>query len=85
MIIVYTPYLYSLRWFVHKASGSSAVERDMVLWREMIDWLGDYPFGVSTPAQIFKRHRDRGLVLFAPITERVKSEGLQAVKEPEVT
>lgn len=97
MIVVHTPYLYCLRWLVRKASGRSNVERGMELWRDMIDWLGGYPFEVSTPAQIFKCHRDRGFVLQALVTcggrmgcneyvfERAKSERPQAVKEPEVS
>jgi 2-polyprenyl-6-hydroxyphenyl methylase/3-demethylubiquinone-9 3-methyltransferase len=86
IIVVHTPYLYCLRWLVRKVSGRSSVERGMALWRDMIDWLGGYPFEVSTPAQIFKLHRDRGFVLRALVTcggrtgcneyvfERAKSE-----------
>lgn len=68
MIVVHTPYLYCLRWLVRKMTGRSSVERGMALWRDMIDWLGGYPFEVSTPAQIFKLHRDRGFVLQALVT-----------------
>lgn len=98
MIVVHTPYLYCLRWLVRKVSGRSSVERGMALWRDMIDWLGGYPFEVSTPAQIFKLHRDRGFALQALVScggrmgcneyvfERTKSERPSgAVKETEAS
>jgi 2-polyprenyl-6-hydroxyphenyl methylase/3-demethylubiquinone-9 3-methyltransferase len=68
MIVVHTPYLYCLRWLVRKLRGRSSVERGMALWRDMIDWLGGYPFEVSTPAQIFKLYRDRGFALQALVS-----------------
>jgi 2-polyprenyl-6-hydroxyphenyl methylase/3-demethylubiquinone-9 3-methyltransferase len=68
MIVLHTPYLYCLRWLVRKVSQRSSVERGMALWCDMIDWLGGYPFEVSTPAQIFKFHRDRSFVLQVLVT-----------------
>lgn len=37
--------------------------RGMSLWQDMIDWVGGYPFEVSTPEQIFDFYRARGFSL----------------------
>jgi 2-polyprenyl-3-methyl-5-hydroxy-6-metoxy-1,4-benzoquinol methylase len=38
-------------------------ERGMSPWRDLIDWVGGYPFEVSTPEQIFDFYRARGFNL----------------------
>jgi 2-polyprenyl-6-hydroxyphenyl methylase/3-demethylubiquinone-9 3-methyltransferase len=38
-------------------------ERGMSPWRDLIDWVGGYPFEVSTPEQIFDFYRARGFAL----------------------
>jgi len=38
-------------------------ERGMSPWRDVIDWIGGYPFEVAKPEQIFEFYRDRGFVL----------------------
>jgi 2-polyprenyl-3-methyl-5-hydroxy-6-metoxy-1,4-benzoquinol methylase len=38
-------------------------ERGMSPWRDLIDWVGGYPFEVSTPEQIFDFYRARGFTL----------------------
>jgi SAM-dependent methyltransferase len=35
-------------------------ERGMSHWRDLIDWVGGYPFEVATPEQIFDFYRERG-------------------------
>jgi 2-polyprenyl-3-methyl-5-hydroxy-6-metoxy-1,4-benzoquinol methylase len=39
------------------------VPRGMDLWHDAKDWVGGYPFEVSTPEQIFDFHRERGFTL----------------------
>jgi SAM-dependent methyltransferase len=38
-------------------------ERGMSFWRDLIDWVGGYPFEVATPEQIFDFYRSRGFSL----------------------
>jgi len=44
-----------------KSQGGS--ERGMSPWRDVVDWVGGYPFEVATPEKIFDFYRDRGFVL----------------------
>ena len=37
--------------------------RGMSLWRDLVDWVGGYPFEVARPDEIFVFYRDRGFVL----------------------
>jgi 2-polyprenyl-3-methyl-5-hydroxy-6-metoxy-1,4-benzoquinol methylase len=37
--------------------------RGMSYWRDLIDWIGGYPFEVAKPEQIFAFYRDRGFQL----------------------
>jgi 2-polyprenyl-6-hydroxyphenyl methylase/3-demethylubiquinone-9 3-methyltransferase len=39
-------------------------ERGMSFWRDLIDWVGGYPFEVATPKQIFDFYKARGFELF---------------------
>lgn len=38
-------------------------ERGMSFWRDVVDWVGGYPFEVATPEQIFDFFRQRGFQL----------------------
>jgi 2-polyprenyl-6-hydroxyphenyl methylase/3-demethylubiquinone-9 3-methyltransferase len=40
-----------------------AKARGMSAWRDVVDWVGGYPFEVATPEQIFDFYRDRGFTL----------------------
>ena len=42
--------------------------RGMSLWRDVVDWVGGYPFEVAKPEEIFDFYRSRGFVL-----ERMKT------------
>jgi len=46
---------YSLRTY-----GS---DRGMSAWRDVVDWVGGYPFEVATPEKIFDFYRARGFTL----------------------
>jgi len=37
--------------------------RGMSAWRDVVDWVGGYPFEVAKPEEIFRFGRDRGFVL----------------------
>jgi 2-polyprenyl-6-hydroxyphenyl methylase/3-demethylubiquinone-9 3-methyltransferase len=38
-------------------------ERGMSPWRDVVDWVGGYPFEVATPEAVFEFYRDRGFSL----------------------
>ena len=38
-------------------------ERGMTPWRDVVDWVGGYPFEVAMPEQIFEFYRARGFTL----------------------
>jgi 2-polyprenyl-6-hydroxyphenyl methylase/3-demethylubiquinone-9 3-methyltransferase len=63
MILLHLPYLFGLRYMVRLLSGRLRVERGMSLWYDMLDWLGGYPFEVSTPEQMLLFYREKGFVL----------------------
>ena len=35
----------------------------MTIYYDLIDWIGGFPFEVSTPKEIFNFYRDNGFVL----------------------
>lgn len=37
--------------------------RGMSAWRDVVDWIGGYPFEVARPEEIFRFYRDRGFAL----------------------
>jgi 2-polyprenyl-6-hydroxyphenyl methylase/3-demethylubiquinone-9 3-methyltransferase len=39
-------------------------DRGMNRWRDMVDWVGGYPYEVATPEQVFDFCRERGFSLF---------------------
>jgi len=63
VVAVHAPYLLGLRWLVRAATGRRTLERGMSLWRDMLDWLGGYPFEAAKPEAIFHFFRERGFVL----------------------
>jgi len=40
-----------------------SAERGMSPWRDVVDWVGGYPFEVARPEQVFDLFRDRGFTL----------------------
>jgi 2-polyprenyl-3-methyl-5-hydroxy-6-metoxy-1,4-benzoquinol methylase len=38
-------------------------DRGMNRWRDMVDWVGGYPYEVATPEAVFEFCRERGLML----------------------
>ena len=45
-------------------------ERGMSPWRDVVDWVGGWPFEVATPEAIFCFYRDRGFTLKNLITRQ---------------
>ncbi len=44
--------------------------RGMTAWRDLIDWVGGYPFEVATPEQLFEFYQKRGFRLRKLVTCR---------------
>jgi 2-polyprenyl-3-methyl-5-hydroxy-6-metoxy-1,4-benzoquinol methylase len=63
LILVHWPYLIGGRWLVRALTGRLSLERGMSMWRDMIDWLGGYPFEVARPEEVFHYFHDRGFAL----------------------
>jgi len=49
--------------FVLKFLQNRKIPRGMAFWNDLLDWLGGYPFEVSTPEEIFNFYKSNGFVL----------------------
>jgi 2-polyprenyl-6-hydroxyphenyl methylase/3-demethylubiquinone-9 3-methyltransferase len=47
-------------WTARRANGRA---RGMSHWRDIVDWVGGYPYETATPDQIFDFYKARGLAL----------------------
>ena len=63
LLLLHAPYLFGVRWLVRAATGRLKLERGMALWRDMVDWVGGYPFDVARPEELLRFYRDRGFEL----------------------
>ena len=63
MILVHAPYLYVLRRLVRLIQNRSKLPRGMDLWRDMVDWLGGFPFEVAKPEEVIRVFTCRGFHL----------------------
>ena len=45
------------------------LNRGMSPWRDIVDWVGGYPFEVAKPEQVFEFYRDRGFKLMTLKTD----------------
>lgn len=52
VIAIFSPYLFGLRWLLRAMSGRLRESRGMDLWRDMVDWLGGYPFEVASQTRV---------------------------------
>lgn len=50
------------------ARGASGAARGMSPWRDVVDWVGGYPFEVAKPEQVLRFYRDRGFTLTHLVT-----------------
>jgi len=57
--------LVLFRWFrtFRDYAGQRGTSRGMSPWRDLVDWVGGYPFEVAKPEQIFDFYRARGFRL----------------------
>ncbi len=69
-IIFMRPILFLLHFFyptlpsiIWKTVQRKKVPRGMNIYYDLIDWIGGYPFEVSTPKEIFNFYRDNGFIL----------------------
>jgi GalNAc-alpha-(1->4)-GalNAc-alpha-(1->3)-diNAcBac-PP-undecaprenol alpha-1,4-N-acetyl-D-galactosaminyltransferase len=63
---------------------SYSVNRGMSAWRDVVDWVGGYPFEFATPAEIFEFYRDRGfrlLVLKTPASHACNQFVFERIEE----
>ena len=56
-VLTLNPKLYTDSWTQYRDN------RGMTKWRDIIDWVGGYPYEVSTPDEVFDFGRERGFVL----------------------
>lgn len=63
IIGVHAPWFVGVRGAVRAARGRLGADRGMSLWYDLLDWLGGYPFEVSTPGAVVDAVRARGLHL----------------------
>lgn len=63
VVMAFLPYLYFGRWIVRALRNRGALPRGMDLWRDLIDWLGGYPFEVAQPAEITGFFEMRGFTI----------------------
>jgi 2-polyprenyl-6-hydroxyphenyl methylase/3-demethylubiquinone-9 3-methyltransferase len=52
------PMIYIRTWTTNYESG-----RGMNKWRDVVDWVGGYPYEVATPDEIFEFYKARGFAL----------------------
>lgn len=60
LVAWHAPYLLGARWLARALTGRLRAERGMTLWYDMIDWLGGWPFEVSTPIEVEQFYAARG-------------------------
>ena len=48
---------------LHRFVDEYRRNRGMTKWRDIIDWVGGYPYEVSTPDEVFDFCRERGFRL----------------------
>jgi 2-polyprenyl-3-methyl-5-hydroxy-6-metoxy-1,4-benzoquinol methylase len=56
------PMAYARRWTEYKRS------RGMSRWRDLVDWVGGYPFEVAKPDDVFRFYREREFQLIELVT-----------------
>lgn len=56
-VLTLNPKLYTDSWTQYRDN------RGMTKWRDIIDWVGGYPYEVSTPDEVFDFGRERGFLL----------------------
>jgi len=70
IIALHMPYLFGGRFLVRFLTGRLRIERGMSIWYDMLDWLGGYPFEVSTPERTILFFLEKEFFLINLITCR---------------
>jgi 2-polyprenyl-6-hydroxyphenyl methylase/3-demethylubiquinone-9 3-methyltransferase len=52
-----------IRMLLRRERTESSRSQSMSLHRDLVDWVGGWPFEVAKPEQVFRFYRDRGFVL----------------------
>jgi 2-polyprenyl-3-methyl-5-hydroxy-6-metoxy-1,4-benzoquinol methylase len=52
MIIMHYPYLVLAPYFIRRLTKRGVNDRGMMLWYDLIDWVGGYPFEVASIEQV---------------------------------
>jgi len=63
VILMHMPYLYFARIIYRAITGRLKLERGMLYWHDMIDWLGGYPFEVASPQKIIAHFDNNNYVM----------------------
>lgn len=63
LLLFHTAYPLLPAWIARTLRRSTTQARGMALWRDLVDWIGGYPFEVAKPEEIFRFYRDRGFAL----------------------
>jgi 2-polyprenyl-3-methyl-5-hydroxy-6-metoxy-1,4-benzoquinol methylase len=63
LLLLHAPYLFGGRFLIRAVLGSRGADRGMALWRDMVDWIGGYPFEVAKPEEILRFYAARGFLL----------------------
>ena len=50
-------------YFKNIANYAQTSQRGLNYWRDIVDWVGGFPFEVAKPEQVFRFYRDRGFGL----------------------
>ena len=56
-VLLLKPRIYTDSWTMYRRN------RGMTKWRDIIDWVGGYPYEVSTPDEVFDFCKERGFQL----------------------
>lgn len=62
-VVVHAPYFLARQGIKRLIKPSSSDKRGMDAWRDIIDWLGGYPFEVARPEEVLAFYRARGFTL----------------------
>lgn len=63
LIALHAPYLIGLRYLFRFITGRYPLERGMIVWYDMLDWLGGYPFEVAKPELVVEYFNNQGFKL----------------------
>ena len=63
LLLIHMPYPFLPSFLMRLASGRLRLRRGMSFWRDVVDWIGGYPFEVASVNEIVEFFRGRGFRL----------------------